>query len=150
MDDDVWYEVPELADELRPLLPSCLVKVTYAAGPSHLEQSGSIAELSILIGNSPLNGGPRDAMAALAEGVVPAGVAWLRRGSPAVPGTRIVITFGDAWKAGPFMGSNALENFRFELSESGEAVEMVSELSPEMEAGFRQLRYRMSGRKPPS
>ena len=58
--------------------------------------------------------------------------------------------FADASEGRVFSSFNALETFRFVLDADRRLVPIRSAFTAEEDAKFRAMRYRMSGRKPPS
>ena len=147
--DDTWFEIPELAAQLRERVPDAFVKATYSAGPSHLEQTGSPASIWIGIFNSSLNDGPLAAMETLAVELAPMTLAWLTAHDLARAETTVMIAFGDA-SEGPVMSwSNLLETVRFVIGRDKALTRIQSGLSEADEEFFREMRYRGSGRDTP-
>jgi hypothetical protein len=147
--DDTWFEIPELAAQLRERVPDAFVKATYSAGPSHLEQTGSPASIWIGIFNSSLNDGPLAAMEALAVELAPLTLAWLTAHDLARAETTIMIAFGDASEGPVLSWSNLLETVRFVVGKDKTLARIQSGLSEADEEFFREMRYRGSGRDTP-
>lgn len=147
--EDLWFEIPELVADARRTAAVSTAKATYTAGPSLEEQSGCPALLSVALCNSPLNGGSREAMEPLAATVAAAGLRWLQATGRAMSGTGVEVIFADAAEVGPFSSFNALETMRFTLNAQGALEPLRSTIDPEWDRTFREMRYGLSGRKPP-
>lgn len=143
-DEDVWFEIDDLAIQARQIAPDAVVKATYTAGPTFLEQAGIPSLLWVAICNSALNDGPKVEMEHAASAIVPLALAWLRNHDLATSGTGIEIAFADFHEAGPFSMQNTLESIRFSIDADGTLSAIRSADDP-----FRQLRYRLSGRELP-
>ena len=142
---DVWYEIPDLADQVAKKVAPATIKATYSAGPTLAEQTGHAYELWIGIYNSAFIGGPWSDMEAVAGRIAADAAAWLRVKELDIPATTILVQFGDAMQLGPLSWSNALETFRFEVS----SLREVCRIPSARDDPFRKMRYRLSGRREP-
>jgi hypothetical protein len=147
--DDTWFEIPELAAQVRERVPGAFVKATYSSGPSHLEQTGSPASIWIGIFNSSLNDGPLAAMETMAVELVPLGLAWLAAHDFSRAETTVMIAFGDGSEGPVLSWSNILETVRFVIGKDKALTRILSGLSAADEEFFREMRYRGSGRDMP-
>jgi hypothetical protein len=147
--DDTWFEIPELAAQVRERVPDAFVKATYSAGPSYLEQTGSPASIWIGIFNSSLNDGPLAAMETMAVELAPLGLAWLAARDLSRADTTVMIAFGDGFEGPVLSWSNLLETVRFAIGKDKTLTRIPSSLSEADEEFFREMRYRGSGREMP-